>query len=95
MFTGSCGGNRSICTTYASALTYADDLGLRAKYGFSQYQRQALFGGEYGLTDTKAKHAQSALGADEPLLLRPGYCAYTTEYLGLLPRTHLCTAQSY
>jgi hypothetical protein len=77
-YTGSCGGNRSICTTYASALTYADDLGLRAKHGFSQYQRQAFFGGSYGLTDTKAKHPQSALGADEPLLLRPGYCARIT-----------------
>ena len=78
MPTGSCGGNRSICTTYASALTYADDLGLRAMHGFSQYQRQAFFGGEYGLTDTKAKHPQSALGADEPVILRPGYCACLT-----------------
>ena len=62
-------------------MTYADDLGLRALHGFAQYQRQAFFGGEYGLTDTKAKHPQSALGADEPLLLRPGYCACTTNSL--------------
>ena len=37
-----------VCTTFASALTYADDLGLRAKSGFVQYQRQSLFGGGYG-----------------------------------------------
>ena len=70
---GSCGGEASVCTTYASALTYADDLGLRARAGFSQYQRQSLFGGGYGLTDTRAKHPQSALGETEPLVLRPGY----------------------
>jgi hypothetical protein len=38
-----------------------------------QYQRQAFFGGAYGLTDTAAKHPQSALGLDEALILRPGF----------------------
>ena len=52
---------------------YADDLANRAERGFVQYQRQALVGGSYGLTDTKQIHPQSALGPTEPLLLRPGY----------------------
>eukprot|EP01051_Picozoa_sp_SAG22_P013830 SAG22_NODE_1598_length_4032_cov_1.979405_3_plen_644_part_00 len=70
---GTCGGNHSVCTTYASALTYADDLGLRARSGFVQYQRQSLFGGGYGLTDTRVFHSQSALGPNEPVVLRAGY----------------------
>lgn len=69
---GTCGEN-SVCGTFASALWYADDLAKRAKYGFVQYQRQTLFGGAYGLTDTIAVHPQSALGLTEPVALRPGY----------------------
>ena len=38
-----------------------------------RYQRQALFGGAYGLTATAVDHPQSALGPVEPLLLRPDY----------------------
>ena len=34
---GTCGGDKSVCGTYASALGYADDLANRAKHGFSQY----------------------------------------------------------
>ena len=62
--TGTCGGNSSVCTTFASALTYADDLGLRAKSGFVQYQRQSLFGGGYGLTS----HRRDCHSDDTPLL---------------------------
>lgn len=72
---GTCGGNGSVCGTFASALWYADDMALRARHGFAQYQRQAFFGGAYGLTNTAVQHPQSALGPDEPLLLRPGYWA--------------------
>ena len=69
---GTCGHN-SVCGTYASALWYADDLASRAKHGFVQYQRQAFFGGAYGLTASATTHPQSALGPTEALLLRPGY----------------------
>jgi hypothetical protein len=61
---GTCGIN-SVCTTYASALWYADDLSNRAVHGFVQYQRQALVGGAYGLTASAVDHPQSALGPDE------------------------------
>ena len=69
---GTCGKD-SVCSTYASAVWYADDLANRAKHGFVQYQRQTLFGGSYGLTASATPHPQSALGAEEALLLRPGY----------------------
>ena len=45
----------------------------RALHGFSQYQRQAFVGGNYGLTASINPHTQSALGSDEALLLRPDY----------------------
>lgn len=72
---GTCGGDKSVCGSYASALGYADDLGLRAASGFSQYNRQTLFGGGYGLTAavTGGQGQVSGLGPTETLLLRPGY----------------------
>ena len=72
---GTCGGDKSVCGTYASALGYADDLALRAKRGFAQYNRQALFGGGYGLTASPSGGLgqTSGLGRTEALLLRPGY----------------------
>ena len=69
---GTCGSS-SVCATFASALWYADDLANRAKHGFVQYQRQTLIGGAYGLTSSERPHPQSALGATEAVLLRPGY----------------------
>jgi heparanase 1 len=69
---GTCGSN-SICSTYASSVWYADDLANRALHGFSQYQRQAFVGGNYGLTASVNEHPQSALGTNEALLLRPDY----------------------
>jgi len=69
---GTCGSN-SVCGTYADALWYADDMANRAAHGFVQYQRQTFFGGAYGLTTSGSPHTQSALGASEAVLLRPGY----------------------
>lgn len=67
---GTCGAN-SACGTYATTLWYADDLAQRAKHGFVQYQRQDLFGGYYGLTNSPS--AQQALAAEEAVILRPDY----------------------
>ena len=67
---GSCGTN-STCGTFASVFWYADDAALRAAAGYTQHNRQTLFGGEYGLVNS----AQSimALGPLEALKIRPDY----------------------
>ena len=61
---GTCGGEAgrggSACGTYATVLWYANDLGSRALHGFSQYQRQDLLGGRYGLLGIP--HDNEALG---------------------------------
>eukprot|EP00656_Telonema_subtile_P047492 TRINITY_DN5459_c0_g1_i2.p1 TRINITY_DN5459_c0_g1~~TRINITY_DN5459_c0_g1_i2.p1 ORF type:complete len:385 (+),score=75.93 TRINITY_DN5459_c0_g1_i2:28-1182(+) len=46
---GDCGGNTSVCGTYATVMWYANDLGNRAAHGFKQYHRQDLVGGRYSL----------------------------------------------
>jgi hypothetical protein len=60
-----------VCGTYGSTLWFADDMALRASRGFSQYNRQDLFGGEYGMTNSVS--GAMALGTSEPLVLRPDY----------------------
>jgi len=67
---GTCGHN-SACGTYATTLWYADDMASRAKSGFSQYQRQSLLGGYYGLTSSPS--AKMALSSTDPVVLRPDY----------------------
>lgn len=67
---GSCLAN-AVCGNYASTMWYADDMAQRAKHGFTQYQRQDLFGGAYGLTNTVT--GISALGPTEPIVIRPDY----------------------
>jgi hypothetical protein len=67
---GSCGGG-SVCGTYASALWYADELGLRAAHGYAQHQRHDFFGGAYGLTNSLT--GAMALNATEPVALRPDF----------------------
>ena len=67
---GTCGEN-SACGTFATTLWYADDLALRAKHGFVQYQRQDLIGGHYGLLNTQS--TEQALTADQPVVIRPDY----------------------
>ena len=67
---GTC-GTHSVCGTFASTLWYADDMALRAKHGFVQYQRQDLFGGAYGLTNSL--DSNMALGATEAVVIRPDY----------------------
>ena len=70
---GTCGGNTSVCGTYGSALWYVDDMASRAARGFSQYQRQDLFGGWYGLVNTNPPHPQTALGPREAVVLTSGF----------------------
>merc|ERR1712008_77300 len=67
---GTCGKN-SVCGTYASAMWYADELGLRSRHGFAQHQRQDLIGGHYGLVDSP--DSRRALSATQPLVLRPDF----------------------
>ena len=100
---GTCGAH-SVCGTFATVAWYADDMALRAKFGFKGYQRQDLFGcalrrrapllsgrempsgspllrplsprpqtcsGAYGLTTSES--GAMALGAAEPILIRPDY----------------------
>jgi len=67
---GTC-GKTSICGTYASAMWYADELGLRSRHGFAQHQRQDLIGGHYGLVDSP--DSRRALSATQPLVLRPDF----------------------
>lgn len=67
---GTCGPNAT-CGTYATTLWYSDDMGLRSLHGFKSYQRQDLFGGAYGLTNSVS--GEMALGPADPLILRPDY----------------------
>lgn len=67
---GTCGAD-SVCGNYASSLWYADDMATRARAGFASYQRQTLFGGAYGLTNSAS--GTMALATGEPLTLRPDY----------------------
>eukprot|EP00656_Telonema_subtile_P019479 TRINITY_DN20719_c0_g1_i2.p1 TRINITY_DN20719_c0_g1~~TRINITY_DN20719_c0_g1_i2.p1 ORF type:complete len:340 (+),score=65.03 TRINITY_DN20719_c0_g1_i2:201-1220(+) len=68
--TGTCGSD-SACGTYSTTLWYADDLALRAKHGFVQYQRQDLIGGHYGLTNTVS--GEQVLRSEDAVVLRPDY----------------------
>ena len=63
---GTC-GSEAVCGRYASSVWYADDMSLRAKNGFVAHQRQDLFGGMYGLTNSLS--STMALGADDPISL--------------------------
>eukprot|EP00756_Hemistasia_phaeocysticola_P045208 Hpha_TRINITY_DN18971_c0_g1::TRINITY_DN18971_c0_g1_i1::g.17651::m.17651/K07964/HPSE; heparanase len=67
---GTCGENAA-CGTYATTLWYADDMARRARAGFSQYQRQDLWGGAYGLTNSAT--GVQALDGEEAVFLRPDY----------------------
>jgi hypothetical protein len=67
---GTC-GPLSICGTYASAVWYADELALRARYNFAQFNRQDLFGGHYGLVDSVT--GEMALSVTDALVIRPDY----------------------
>ncbi len=67
---GTCGPN-STCGTFASALWYADDAGMRARAGYAQHQRQDLFGGHYGLVASAS--GAMALDAAERVLIAPDY----------------------
>ena len=67
---GTCGKD-SVCGTFASVAWYADNLAIRALHGFVQYQRQDLFGGAYGLVSSRS--SAMALGAEEPVVLRPDF----------------------
>jgi len=67
---GTCGGH-SACGTYATTLWYADELGLRAKSGFVQHQRQDLLGGRYGLLGIE--HSNEALGQAASVRLHPDF----------------------
>eukprot|EP01063_Lacrimia_lanifica_P020766 TRINITY_DN2805_c0_g3_i3.p1 TRINITY_DN2805_c0_g3~~TRINITY_DN2805_c0_g3_i3.p1 ORF type:complete len:502 (+),score=134.24 TRINITY_DN2805_c0_g3_i3:53-1558(+) len=66
---GSCSGHP--CGTFASAMWYADDMGLRAAHGYTQYQRQDLFGARYGLTQSVS--GLSILGSDDAVVLTADY----------------------
>lgn len=67
---GSCGVG-SVCGTFATVFWYADSLGLRAKHGFVQHQRQDLVGGRYGLL--AIDHEDESLGPDSPLRIQPDF----------------------
>ena len=67
---GTC-GTSSVCGVFASSLWYADDMALRAKNGFVAHQRQDLFGGMYGLTNSLS--TTMALGVDDPISIHPDY----------------------
>jgi len=67
---GTCGVG-SVCGTFACVGWYADDLALRSKHGFKQYNRQDLFGGAYGLLNSPT--SKMALGANEPVVIKPDY----------------------
>lgn len=67
---GTCGTN-STCGIYSSSIWYSDDMALRAKFGFSHYQRQDLFGGAYGLTSSLS--GDMALGDEEAIALTPDF----------------------
>jgi len=68
---GTC-GTHSACGTYATVMWYADDMALRAKHGFSQYQRQDLAGGRYGLLGMDHDN-EALLIPDEPLRIQADF----------------------
>lgn len=67
---GTCGTN-STCGVFASAIWYADDAALRATSGFTQHNRQDLWGGAYGLVNSLTSIME--LGVTDPLLIKPDY----------------------
>lgn len=70
---GTC-GNASICGTYASTLWYADDLALRAKHGFTQYQRQAcvcIYACMLSCTAHACTHTHTSTAGSDWRVLRP------------------------
>ena len=67
---GTC-GTGSACGTFATTLWYADDMALRAKLGFVQYQRQDLFGGAYGLVGSP--DGREALRPSDAVVIHPDY----------------------
>ena len=67
---GTCGA-LSVCGTFASVIFYADDMGLRAKHGFAQYNRQDLFGGAYGLVNSPT--GRMALALEDAVVIRPDF----------------------
>ena len=67
---GTCGSD-TVCGLFASTLWYADDMSVRAKHGFSNYQRHDFFGGAYGLTNSMNGAMQ--LGPTDPVILRPDF----------------------
>ena len=50
---------------------YANDLGIRAKAGFAQYQRQDLLGGRYGLLSIPGDDQR--LGPTDPVGIQPDF----------------------
>jgi len=67
---GTCGAE-SVCGTFASTLFYADDMALRAKNGYAQYNRQDLFGGAYGLLNSPS--GAMALARGDAVSVRPDF----------------------
>ena len=67
---GTCGA-ASVCGAFGSALWYADELGRRAQWGYTQHQRQDLLGGRYGLVHIP--HGNEALGPADPVALTPDF----------------------
>lgn len=64
---GGGGVEHRICTPRPFALPHPQ----RALHGFKSYQRQDLFGGAYGLTNSPT--GAMALGPADPLVLRPDF----------------------
>ena len=54
-----------------NATGYADDMSLRATHGFSQHNRQDLWGGHYGLVNSVT--GKMELDASAPLLISPDF----------------------
>jgi hypothetical protein len=67
---GTC-GTTSVCGTWASAIWYADDAALRSLKGYVQHNRQTLFGGAYGMTNSPT--GAMALDATSPVIIAPDY----------------------
>ena len=53
---------------------YANDLGLRAKHSFKQYQRQDLIGGRYGLLGIG--HDNEELRTEDAVRINPDFWVY-------------------
>jgi hypothetical protein len=88
---GTC-GKATICGKYGSAVWYADDMGLRSKYGFVQHNRQDLFGGAYGLVNSASM--AMALGAVEPVAIKPDFWINFIWKRALGASVHNATASS-